>query len=90
MTVWKKAVSQMSTRAFLCGVVFLAALSASGPIFGAPLSIERTPGDLPAAGNLDFPVSCSAGLQPEFNRGVGLLASFFSEEPRRIFTAGLS
>ena len=77
----------MSTRAFLCGVVFLAALSASGPIFGAPLSTERTAGDLPAAGKIDFPVSSSAEVKPEFNRGVALLHSFFYEEARRIFTA---
>jgi tetratricopeptide (TPR) repeat protein len=45
------------------------------------------PGDLRAAGKVDFPVSCEASLQPEFARGVALLHSFFYEEARRIFTS---
>ena len=46
-----------------------------------------TPGDLRGTGKVDFPVSCTAAAQPEFNRGVALLHSFFYEEARRAFTA---
>jgi tetratricopeptide (TPR) repeat protein len=45
------------------------------------------PGDLRAAGKVDFPISCEAGVQPEFARGVALLHSFFYEEARRVFTS---
>ena len=45
------------------------------------------PGDLREAGKIDFAVSCSAAVQPEFNRGVALLHSFFYEEARRVFTS---
>ncbi len=45
------------------------------------------PGDLRAAGKVDFPVSCAPGVQSEFARGVALLHSFFYEEARRIFTS---
>src|SRR6266571_3955687 len=45
------------------------------------------PGDLRAAGKVDFPISCTPAVQSEFARGVGLLHSFFYEEARRIFTS---
>jgi tetratricopeptide (TPR) repeat protein len=45
------------------------------------------PGDLRAAGKVDFPGSCEPALQSEFARGVALLHSFFYEEARRIFTS---
>jgi hypothetical protein len=45
------------------------------------------PGDLRSAGRIEFPISSTAGVQPEFERGVALLHSFFYEEARRIFTA---
>src|SRR5438874_3448097 len=45
------------------------------------------PGDLRAAGKVDFPVSCAPAVQSEFDRGVALLHSFFYEEARRIFTS---
>ena len=44
------------------------------------------PGDLRGTGKVDFPVSCASDAQPEFNRGVALLHSFFYEEARRAFT----
>ncbi len=43
------------------------------------------PGDLRSAGAITFPISCDASVQPEFERGVALLHSFFYEEARRIF-----
>jgi tetratricopeptide (TPR) repeat protein len=45
------------------------------------------PGDLRAAGKVDFPVSCATAARPEFVRGVALLHSFFYEEARRSFTS---
>ena len=74
-------------NAFLRRLVFLAVLSGSFPSLDAQTAAVRKPGDLTAAGKIDFPVSCTAGAQPEFNRGVALLHSFFYEEARRIFTA---
>src|SRR5689334_13455154 len=45
------------------------------------------PGDLRAAGKVEFPISCASSVQPEFSRGVALLHSFFYEEARRVFTS---
>src|SRR5207302_1843173 len=45
------------------------------------------PGDLRAAGKVDFPISCAPHLQSDFSRGVALLHSFFYEEARRVFTS---
>jgi len=55
----------------------------------APLQAAAAPapGDLRAAGKVDFPVTCSEAVRPEFVRGVALLHSFFYEEARRIFTS---
>src|SRR5881392_1158109 len=45
------------------------------------------PGDLRAAGKVEFAVSCASDVQPDFARGVALLHSFFYEEARRVFTS---
>src|SRR5438094_9613909 len=45
------------------------------------------PGDLRAAGKVEFPISCASYVQSEFSRGVALLHSFFYEEARRVFTS---
>src|SRR5256886_9377040 len=45
------------------------------------------PGDLRAAGKVEFPISCTPSVQSEFSRSVALLHSFFYEEARRVFTA---
>src|SRR5947209_11367158 len=45
------------------------------------------PGDLRAAGKVEFPISCPSAVQSEFSRGVALLHSFFYEEARRVFTS---
>jgi hypothetical protein len=55
--------------------------------FGADMPSALAPGDLRAAGKIEFPISSAAAIQPEFERGVALLHSFFYEEARRIFTA---
>src|SRR5581483_4332044 len=45
------------------------------------------PGDLHAAGKVEFPISCAPSVQSEFSRGVALLHSFFYEQARRVFTS---
>lgn len=72
----------MKTRALLNRLVLLTMCSWSVPAFAA----VQEPGDLRAAGKIDFPISCKPELQEEFSRGVALLHSFFYEEARRIFT----
>src|SRR5262249_35812044 len=38
-------------------------------------------------GDVNFPISCSASAQTQFNGGVGMLHSFFSPETMKAFTA---
>ena len=72
--------------AFRHCAVCLAVLIGGFNFFFPPTSSAREPGDLRNAGTVDFRVSCDASLQPDFNRAVALLHSFFYEEARRIFT----
>jgi tetratricopeptide (TPR) repeat protein len=67
---------------FRCAAAAVALLCALANAATSP-----APGDLRAAGSVDFPVSCDPAVQAEFTRGVALLHSFFYEEARRIFTA---
>jgi tetratricopeptide (TPR) repeat protein len=53
----------------------------------AETPVAPEPGDLRAAGTVDFQVSCAPAVRGEFVRGVALLHSFFYEEARRIFTS---
>ena len=45
------------------------------------------PGDLRGVGKVEFPITCSPDIQPDFARAVALLHSFFYEEARRLFTS---
>jgi tetratricopeptide (TPR) repeat protein len=76
----------MSIRAFFDGATFLAVLIAGLTALGAESSALHEPGDLRAAGTVDFKVSCAPEARSEFIRAVALLHSFFYEEARRIFT----
>jgi len=76
----------MNIRTLFGGASFLAILTGCFTAFGAENSVVPEPGDLRAAGTVDFPVSCAPAVQAEFTRGVALLHSFFYEEARRIFT----
>src|SRR6267378_1583973 len=76
----------MSLRIFFGSAVFLAVLIAGFTALDAETAAVPEPGDLRAAGTVDFPVSCTPAARPEFIRGVALLHSFFYEEARRIFT----
>src|SRR5438105_5037859 len=77
----------MSIRVFFGGATFLAVLIGGLTALDAEKSIVPEPGDLRAAGTIDFKVSCATEVRPEFTRGVALLHSFFYEEARRIFTS---
>src|SRR5438270_11561514 len=77
----------MRIRTFFGGPTFLAVLIGGLTILEAETSVAPEPGDLRAAGTVNFKVSCAPEARPEFERGVALLHSFFYEEARRIFTA---
>jgi hypothetical protein len=77
----------MSIRAFSRVAPFLTILISGLVAFRAETSGAPEPGDLRAAGTVDFKVSCAPDARPEFMRGVALLHSFFYEEARRIFTS---
>ncbi len=74
-------------RLFLSRGVGLACSVGLLLLISSPSARALEPGDLRAAGKLDFPVTCAPEVQSEFNRGVALIHSFFYEEARRIFTA---
>jgi tetratricopeptide (TPR) repeat protein len=74
-------------RSFSPRVFFLVALATSLAVRHAPCAAAPEPGDLRAAGKVEFPVSCAPAVQSEFSRGVALLHSFFYEEARRVFTS---
>jgi tetratricopeptide (TPR) repeat protein len=76
----------MRRRTFLGSTTFLAFLIGGLTAFATEPSVAPEPGDLRAAGTIDFKVSCATEVRPEFTRGVALLHSFFYEEARRIFT----
>src|SRR6266496_2950449 len=76
----------MSIRTFIGSAVFLAVLIAGFTALDAETSVAPEPGDLRAAGTVDFKVSCAPEARSEFIRGVALLHSFFYEEARRVFT----
>jgi hypothetical protein len=76
----------MNIRTFFGSTPFLAVLIGGLTTVGAETSVVPEPGDLRAAGTVNFPVSCAPAVQAEFTRGVALLHSFFYEEARRIFT----
>src|SRR6266536_5514467 len=66
---------------------FLTTLVTSLAVRSLECAAVPEPGDLRAAGKVEFPVSCAPAVQPEFARGVALLHSFFYEESRRVFTS---
>src|SRR5438034_7241402 len=72
----------MSSRTLFRYAPFLAFIVGTLTLFGAENSAVPEPGDLRAAGTVDFPVSCVPAVRAEFIRGVALLHSFFYEEAR--------
>ena len=68
-------------------IFFLVGLACSLTVRDVECATAPEPGDLRAAGKVEFPVSCAPSVQSEFSRGVALLHSFFYEEARRVFTS---
>jgi tetratricopeptide (TPR) repeat protein len=68
-------------------IVFLVGLASSLRVGDIESAAVPEPGDLRGVGKVEFPVSCTPAMQPEFARGVALLHSFFYEEARRVFTS---
>jgi len=74
-------------RSFPLRAFFLFGLASSLAVGHLQCAAVPEPGDLRAAGKVEFPVSCASSVQSEFSRGVALLHSFFYEEARRVFTS---
>ncbi|PYK03928.1 MAG: hypothetical protein DME66_11040 [Verrucomicrobia bacterium] len=74
-------------RTFFRRIFLLVGLLVSFIVLDLQSATVPKPGDLRAAGKVDFPISCAPAAQPEFMRGVALLHSFFYEEARRVFTS---
>ena len=74
-------------RSFCPRVILLVGLTSSLAIRHVECATVPEPGDLRAAGKVEFPVSCAPAVQSEFSRAVALLHSFFYEEARRVFTS---
>ena len=73
-------------RSFSPRVLLLIGLASSLILRQVECATVPEPGDLRAAGKVEFPISCTPAVQSEFSRGVALLHSFFYEEARRVFT----
>ncbi len=73
-------------RSFSPRVLLLIGLASSLILRQIECATVPEPGDLRAAGKVEFPISCTPAVQSEFSRGVALLHSFFYEEARRVFT----
>jgi tetratricopeptide (TPR) repeat protein len=71
----------------LCLVLFIGLASSLLALRNTECATAPEPGDLRAAGKVEFPVSCAPDVQSDFARGVALLHSFFYEEARRVFTS---
>jgi tetratricopeptide (TPR) repeat protein len=74
-------------RSYCPRIFFLIGFATSLAVHHVECATVPEPGDLRAAGKVEFPVSCAADVQSEFARGVALLHSFFYEEARRVFTS---
>src|SRR6266436_528108 len=82
-----RGVASKIVRSFPLRAFFLFGLASSLAIGHVECAAVPEPGDLRAAGKVEFPISCASSVQSEFSRGVALLHSFFYEEARRVFTS---
>jgi tetratricopeptide (TPR) repeat protein len=80
-------VASEMVRSFPLRAFFLFGLASSLAVGHVKCATVPEPGDLRAAGKVEFPVSCAPDVQSEFSRGVALLHSFFYEEARRVFAS---
>src|SRR4030095_8176029 len=82
-----RGVASKMMRSLSLRLFFLLGLACSLAVPHVECATVPEPGDLRAAGKVEFPVSCAPSVQSEFSRGVALLHSFFYEEARRVFTS---
>src|SRR6266550_4135106 len=82
-----RGVASKIVRSFPISAFFLLGLAGSLAIGHVECAAVPEPGDLRAAGKVEFPISCAPSVQSKFSRGVALLHSFFYEEARRVFTS---
>src|SRR6266566_7627884 len=82
-----RGVASRIVRSYPIRACFLLGLAGSLAIGHVECAAVPEPGDLRAAGKVEFPISCAPSVQSEFSRGVALLHSFFYEEARRVFTS---
>ena len=68
-------------------VFFLVGVLSTFALTDIKCATAPEPGDLRAAGKVEFAVACASDVQSDFARGVALLHSFFYEEARRVFTS---
>ena len=73
-------------RSIVLGIALAGSLASPAAVAHQADDSKLAPGDLRAAGTVDFRIACKPEVQAEFNRGVALLHSFFYEEARNIFT----
>ena len=60
-------------RSFPLRAFFLFGLASNLAVGPVECAAVPEPGDLRAAGKVEFPVSCASSVQSEFSRGVALL-----------------
>src|SRR4029077_11883706 len=82
-----RCVASKMVRSFCPRVLLPIGLASSLATRHVECATIPEPGDLRAAGKVEFPISCTPAVQSEFSRGVALLHSFFYEEARRVFTS---
>jgi tetratricopeptide (TPR) repeat protein len=82
-----RGVASKMMRSFCPRVLLLIGLASCLAGHHGECATAPEPGDLRAAGKVDFPISCAPAVQSDFSRGVALLHSFFYEEARRVFTS---
>src|SRR5436190_24139011 len=82
-----RGVASKIVRSYPIRACFLLGLAGSLAIGHVECAAVPEPGDLRAAGKVEFPISCAPSVQSEFSRGVALLHSFFYEEARRVLTS---
>src|SRR4029453_18255014 len=82
-----RGVPSKMPRSFRPRVFLLVILAGCLAVQRIESALVPEPGDLRAAGKVDFAISCEPSVQSEFSRGVALLHSFFYEEARRVFTS---
>ncbi len=83
----RRGVASKIVRSFRPRILLLVGLASCLAVRHVKCATAPEPGDLRAAGKVEFPISCAPSVQSEFSRGVALLHSFFYEEARRVFTS---